>query len=44
VDGTTGEVLDGILPVRAPDPSEIPALARLLAWAKEHDHPLGELT
>jgi pyruvate, orthophosphate dikinase len=44
VDGTTGEVLDGILPVRVPDPSEIPALARLLAWAKEYDHPLGELT
>jgi len=49
VDGTAGEILDGIVPVRTPEPSEIPALARLAAWAKEHpdavagDHPLVSL-
>jgi len=50
VDGGRGEVFDGILPVRTPDPSEIPALTLLAAWAKEHPdavpkgHPLGELS
>jgi len=49
VDGTAGEILDGIVPVRTPEPSEVPALARLVAWAKEHpdavaaDHPLVAL-
>jgi hypothetical protein len=49
VDGTTGEILEGIVPVRAPEPSENPALAQLVAWAREHqdavgeDHPLSDL-
>ena len=49
VDGTAGEILDGIVPVRTPEPSEVPSLARLVAWAKEHpdavaaDHPLVAL-
>jgi len=49
VDGTAGEILDGIVPVRTPEPSEVPAPARLVAWTKEHpdavaaDHPLVAL-
>ena len=40
VDGTTGEVLDGRLPVVAPAPEDVPGLARLVAWAREHPDAL----
>jgi pyruvate,orthophosphate dikinase len=35
VDGTTGEVFDGLLPLVAAGAEEIPELARITAWAAE---------
>lgn len=40
VDGTSGEVLAGRLPVVAPRADEDPDLARLVAWAREHPDAL----
>lgn len=44
VDGDAGEILAGIVPVRVPTPDELPHLARLRSWAREHapGHPLAE--
>ena len=42
LDGSTGEVFDGILPMVSRDPHSDPYLRRLLAWAADApaDHPL----